>query len=209
MTGRTYARKTDTERRAERRARLLDAALEMFATAGFRSTPIELLCERASVSTRSFYEEFESKQDLLIALHDDLNGRVLTAVAEAVVGADERDVEGRARAGVSTYFSVMMGDRRWARIGLVETVGVSPETEAARQAAIGRFAGLIEAEARRFQELGLAPARDFRLSAIAAVGAIYGLANTWIHDEAWDDHVDDVVEEGTRVIVRAILDDGR
>src|SRR5581483_8896362 len=70
---RRYASKTLDERREERRARLLAAGLDLFAANGFAGTTIEALCAAAGVSTRNFYEEFGSREALVVALHDDVN----------------------------------------------------------------------------------------------------------------------------------------
>jgi AcrR family transcriptional regulator len=98
----------------------------------------------------------------------------------------------------------MTGDRRWARIALVETVGVSPTAEAHRQAAIDRFAQLLLAEANRLAQEGLIPRRDYRLTATALVGAINGLVNTWTANSGWEAQMDDVVTEAARLITLAI-----
>jgi AcrR family transcriptional regulator len=201
--GRRYGDKTPAERAAERRERLLGAALDAFATDGYANTSIEALCAAARVSTRDFYALFGSREALVIALHDDLNARALTAVGQAIAPVDPDDLEARARAGVRAYFDVVTSDRRWARIALVESVGVSPEAERHRQEAIGRFAQLLELETSRMAAAGVIPQRDFRLTAIALVGAINGLVNTWTADPDWDAHVDDVVDVAARLIVVA------
>ena len=201
---RVYANKSADQRRAERRRKLLDAALDEFGTAGYRGTSIERLCAAAGISTRNFYEEFESRERLLIELHDELNANAHSAVVEAIATIDPDDLEARARAGLAAYCEVMTNDRRAARIGLVETIGVSDETDAARQAAIDSFADLLRLEAERLRAAGLIPDRDYRLSAVAATGAVYGLINTWRTDPQWDEHLDLVVEEATRAIVRIL-----
>ena len=206
MSGRVYGAKTADERRSERRSRLMDAALEAFGTDGYRATSIEQLCAQAGISTRNFYEEFSSREELVIALHDDLNARALDAVLDALAEIDPSDLEARAAAGVRAYFTVMTSDRRWAQIALVESVGVSPVAEDHRRAAIGRFAVLLEVEASRLADEGLAPKRDYALTAAALVGAINGLINTWTAEKDWDARVDDVIDEAARLIVRAIRD---
>ena len=206
MSGRVYREKTAGERRSHRRAKLLEAALEAFGTEGYGSTSIEQLCARAGISTRNFYEEFSSREQLVIALHDDLNARALQAVLDEIAAIDPDDLEARAAAGVRAYFTVMTSDRRWARIALVESVGLSAEAEAHRRAAIDRFAALLEIEAARLADAGLVPKRDFGLTAAALVGAINGLINTWTADDDWQAHVDDVIGEAARLIVRAIRD---
>jgi AcrR family transcriptional regulator len=155
------------------------------------------------VSTRNFYEHFPTRETLLIALHDQINAEALTAVAEALADIDPNDLPARARAGVSAYLRVMTSDRRRARIALVESVGVSRETEAARQAAIARFASLIELEANGLAANGITPARDFRLVAVGVVGAINGLVSTWTSATDWDEA--EVLEVAVDLIVRAIL----
>lgn len=202
--GRRYRDQLPDERRAARRAKLLEAALQAFGTHGYRSTTIEQLCATAGISTRNFYEEFPKREDLLLALHDDLNARALEAVVEAIAPVDADDLAARARAGVSAYFGVITSDRRWARIALVESVGVSPRAEAHRRAAIDRFAGVLRLEAERLAGVGKVPKRDFWLTSVAVVGAINGLVNTWTADESWSSRVEAVVDEATRLIVAAI-----
>lgn len=203
-SGRRYGDKTAGERHDERRARLVEAALDTFATDGYRGVSIEQLCARAGVSTRNFYEHFSNREELLLALHDDLNARALQAAAAAVAQADPDDLDARARAGVRAYVDVVTTDPRWARIALVESVGVSPTTERHRQEAIGRFADLIELEATRLADAGAVPARDHQLTAVALVGAINGLVNTWTVTPDWADRVDDVVDVAAGLIVAAI-----
>lgn len=201
---RRYGAKTTAERRAERRARLLDAAVEAFGTTGYRGTSIEQLCSAAGISTRNFYEEFRTRELLLIELHDQLNARALEAVVAAIAEIDPDDFPGRAHAGAHAYFRVMTADRRWTRIALVESVGVSPEAEAHRRAAIDRFAAVLQLETARLAEAGLLPRRDHRLTAVAVVGAVNGLINTWSADVDWGDRVHAVADEAARIIVVAL-----
>lgn len=203
--GRRYGRQTAAERRSERRARLLEAALEAFGTEGYRATSIERLCAAAGISTRNFYEEFAGREDLLIELHDDLNERAREAVLRTLAEVDPDDLEARAYEGVLAYLRVMTSDRRWARIALVESVGVSPAAERARREAIARFAELLRLEAERLVAAGAVPRRDHELTVIALVGAVNGLVNTWTDDAEWGGtEVERVAEEAARLIVLAL-----
>lgn len=204
--GRRYGAKTVEERRAERRARLMAAALDAFGTNGYAATSIEQLCAAAGISTRNFYEEFRTREALLIALHDDVNARALTAVGAAIADIDPLDLERRASAGVAAYFEVMTSDRRWARIALVESVGVSAEAEAHRRTAIDGFAQLLSLEFTRLAEAGVIPRRDHELTVAALVGAVNGLINTWTVTEDWDARVADVAATAARLIVLAARD---
>lgn len=206
--GRRYGAMTAGERHDARRARLVEAGLELFAAHGYSSTSIEQLCARAGVSTRNFYEHFSGREELLLALHDDLNARALQAVALALAATDPEDLRARAHAGVLAYFGIVTSDPRWAKIAVVESVGVSRTAERHRQQALGRFAELIELEASRLADAGLVPARDYQLTAVALVGAINGLVNTWTTTPDWSDRVDDVVDVAAELIVAAITRSG-
>lgn len=60
-TGRRERKKRDT------RARIQDAALELFAADGYRETTIAAIAERADVATRTVTVHFPAKGDLLFA----------------------------------------------------------------------------------------------------------------------------------------------
>lgn len=109
-----------------------------------------------------------------------------------------------ASVATSAYLQVMTSDRRWARIALVESVGVSAEAEAHRRAAIDGFVVLLQAEASRLAAAGLIPDRDHHLTAVALAGALNGLVNTWTADAEWDTRVDQIAEEAARLIVVAL-----
>ncbi len=87
-TGR-YAGKTAEERQAARRGRFLDAALQLFGDApGYRSTTVAALSEAAALSTRQFYEEFRTLEDVLAALHLQVNDWAEEAALAALAAAD-------------------------------------------------------------------------------------------------------------------------
>lgn len=203
-SGRRYGAQSADERHAARRARLLDAALDAFGTAGYAETAIGPLCAAAKVSTRNFYEHFESREALLLALHDEINLEVFEQVLAAMGEHDPLDLPGRARAGITAYFRSMTSDRRRARIAVIETVGVSAAAERHRAVAIGRFADLLTFEASRLADAGVVPRRDHALLSVALVGAVIGLLNTWASTADWDARVDDVADVATELIVTAI-----
>lgn len=67
------------------RARLLDAARELFATHGFESVSIRKIAERAGCPTMTFYGYFKSKRALLRHLWEDVFAEL---EAHAVAAAD-------------------------------------------------------------------------------------------------------------------------
>ncbi len=105
---RVYGGRSAQERRQDRRARLLAAALDLFGTDGFPSTTIERLCAVANIATRSFYEEFASREDLLRTVYDEL---VVAATARIVGALEEQDgtLDERVRRAVGAYLGYVEG----------------------------------------------------------------------------------------------------
>ena len=110
---RRYRGLSADERRSERRARLLEAAADLFGSDGYAATSIERLCARAGVTTRHFYEEFKSREDVLSALCEEMDRATFSAVQSAVEREPD-DAEARTRAVVATFITQMLADPRRA-----------------------------------------------------------------------------------------------
>ena len=208
--GRIYGGQSAERRDTDRRERLMTAGLEAFGTQGYQSTTIEQLCKQAGVATRTFYETFATREALLIALHDDINARALEAVILALAEVGGHDLRTRADAAFSAYLDVITTDPRWVRITLRETVGASPATYAARRAALGRFATLVEAEFDQLARAGVIPRREHTLTAVAVVGGLTALVESLLPPDEVPgvlrrSAVDRVGQEGIRLILGAAL----
>lgn len=59
---------TATRSRENTRARLLDAAAQVFAEVGLDGASVEAVCERAGFTRGAFYSNFESKDELFLML---------------------------------------------------------------------------------------------------------------------------------------------
>lgn len=73
-----------SRRREQTRARLLDAAHEVFAEVGMDAASVEMICERAGFTRGAFYSNFESKDELFLALITQLADAKLEEVAARV-----------------------------------------------------------------------------------------------------------------------------
>ncbi|MFJ1969775.1 TetR/AcrR family transcriptional regulator [Streptomyces sp. NPDC087903] len=73
-----------TRRRVHTRARLLDAAFEVFAAKGFGRVSIEEVCEAAGYSRGAFYSNFDSLDELFFALYRDRAELIARQVADAL-----------------------------------------------------------------------------------------------------------------------------
>lgn len=201
---RTYGGVAPEQRRADRRERLLLAALELFTSTGFQAAKIADLCALAGVSTRNFYEEFAGKEDVLRTLHDRINSLALEHVTAELDRLAGKDVVTRIGRLLDVFIETITSDPRLSRLNYVEAVGVSAELEAQHQEWVDRWANFIEAEARHAADSGLAPDRSYRLTAIALVGAATGLLREWqAHDPPLP--VEDVAGELRALMLAAIM----
>jgi AcrR family transcriptional regulator len=181
--GRMY-RGVDTEqRRAERRERLLEAALDEFTTRGYHKTKIADLCAKAGVSTRNFYEKFPSKEALLLELHAHINTAAMKRMLPVLESLEDADALTRITTLVDAFVTSVTSDPRYPRLNYVEAPGISQAMERQHQEWFSRYVDFIAAECDRAAAAGLAPERDYRLTAIALVGAVTGLVREWqAHD---------------------------
>jgi AcrR family transcriptional regulator len=202
---RTYGGRSAADRRAERRERLLEAGLQLFGTEGYATSSIEKLCTHAGVSTRNFYEEFNAREDLLMALHSRVNDKAFRAVSAAFAEAVEADaaLAERFELAVRTFIHTMASDARWARLAYVEAYGVSDRVEKHRLSWRARWSEMMVVEANRAVTRGEAKERDFTLSALAVIAT----ANELIHHFSVSGGrytLDQVIAEIVRVAVAAV-----
>src|SRR5205807_7482848 len=67
----TARRQTRADKRAANRARLLDAARDVFAGHGYHGATVEQIAEESGLSNGALYYNFGSKEELFLALLDD------------------------------------------------------------------------------------------------------------------------------------------
>ncbi|RJQ80323.1 TetR/AcrR family transcriptional regulator [Pseudonocardiaceae bacterium YIM PH 21723] len=196
-----YGGQSAEERRAQRRERLLDAGLELIGTEGYAATSIEKLCAAAGVATRTFYEEFATKEELLMTLHRQVQGRAAVTVRAALSHAEDASFAERVEVAVRNYVQTMADDPRWARLAFVEVIGVSQAVEANRLGLRHMWTELLSAEARR----AAGGDRDFHLGALALIGTVNELVHHWSRNRAHHS-VDEVITEILRVANALMLD---
>ena len=142
---RTYGGLTAEQRRAKRRAQLIEAARELFGTKGFQSTTVRALVKESGLGERYFYESFADLEELLIALLDEINSQVLAASLSAL--GESEDYQARNVLGMTAWARAVTADPRNARVILLESVGVSERVERSRRRWLRRFAEVIVAYA--------------------------------------------------------------
>jgi AcrR family transcriptional regulator len=139
---RRYKGADPQERMAERREKILSAALELFGTRGFRATTLAMLSANSGVPHRYLIQIFPEKEEILWEIYQGIFKEVREAVL-AVPAPVPFDLDNWIRANIACACSTMAADLRKARITFLEVVGISPAFETRRRGVIRDFARLI------------------------------------------------------------------
>jgi AcrR family transcriptional regulator len=196
-----YAGKDAAERRDERRGRFREAGLQLFGVEpGYRGTRLGDLCKAAGLSSRQFYEEYRTLEDLLADLHLYVNDVAGKAVADVLPDVQGMSTTEMLPILVHAYVKGACGDLRHARIAYVEVVGVSPRMDLQRLERRAIWVELINRLAAEAVERGEIPPGNYRISAAAIIGAINGLMHDWV--VGWvDATLDGVADELVHMVL--------
>lgn len=99
-----------TKRRAETRARLLDAAFRVFAAKGFGQTRIDDVCAAAGYTRGAFYSNFASLDELFFALYDERATIIAGQVADALAAPP---LDSSVRPVIERTAAILLLDRDW------------------------------------------------------------------------------------------------
>lgn len=179
---RTYGGISADERRAQRRAALLDAALEIIGTQGIAKLTVSGLCAQAGLNERYYYESFDSRDAVLAALID----RIAEELAAAIIGAlptAPADTRAKAHAAIAAGIHLLTDDPRKAHVALVAGMA-TPELRARTNQTVRAFARLVAAEGIDFYGItgpNPDPAIDFRATYL--VGGLVQTLTAWLQDD--------------------------
>ena len=111
--------------RDERRAQLLDAALEVFTAAGYHSAAMDEIADRANVSKPVLYQHFPSKLDLYLAVLDLHIDSLVFAIQKAI--ASNRENSSRVAATVEAYFGFIDNEGEAFRLLFESDMNLEPQ----------------------------------------------------------------------------------
>ncbi|WP_262365469.1 TetR/AcrR family transcriptional regulator [Gordonia sp. OPL2] len=180
MAQRSYRGQSVAERSAERRERFMTAALEVFGTLGYAGGTVSAICSGAGLSRRQFYELFETREDLLIAVYDMIHAEARAAVLAAFASVDRPNppLEERVRPAVAAFFDSVAADPRRMRIAFIEVGGVSTRVEAHRFEARREWMTFFSAAAAEFADLSDSEF-GFDYEAMIFIGALTEAGHLW------------------------------
>ena len=180
------------------RARLIDAAKQVFERDGFLDARIADIAETAQLAPGSFYHYFDSKEQIFREVAEAQEER-LTAAPDAA--------DGDHSAGVSAWERIRRANRRYleryrdeaALMGVIEQVSrYDAHVNAARMSTMKHFVERAEPAIRRLQQEGLADPRLNPAIAADVLGAMIGrFAELWLVQGYREYDFDEAVEQVT------------
>ncbi|MGH8529835.1 MAG: TetR/AcrR family transcriptional regulator [Nevskiales bacterium] len=176
--GRKYRGISPIQRRAERRAKLIEAGIHIFGSQGFHAATVKQICSTARLTERYFYESFENLNALFGAAYDHQLERLRDTMVQALAGAP-RNVEAMAETLLRAYYNILQREPLLARILLIEIYGTTQDMNRLYQRGVLDFAqlvrGIIQANFRLERQDGL----DAGLISTAVIGAAIHLGTGW------------------------------
>jgi len=161
------------------KTRILDAALNVFASKGYYDTRMDEIVEESHTSKGAIYFHFPNKERLFLALVDQFADLLERRVVEAIE-PEEKGIA-RVRVALETTLDTFGKYRRPAKILLVQAVGLGAPFENKRNEVNDRFAHLIETYLQEAIEVGDIEQVDTEVVAYAWMGAIYGVVIRWVY----------------------------
>jgi AcrR family transcriptional regulator len=185
-----------TDRRAERRTLLIDAALKLFGDGGEPALSVRSVCRECELNTRYFYESFTDTDELLGAVYDAVSLQLIAAVEAAMSGAGD-SLLARTRAGIGAVLGFSSADPRRGRV-LFTDARANPVLAAKRAAAQDQLREAVLIEGWRLKP-GSDPV-EARVGAALYTGAMAELAQQWLTGNLGE-NLDAVVDYALRVVL--------
>lgn len=178
------------DRVAQRRALLLDAALEAFGTRGYHAVTVREICAGAGLTERYFYESFKGLEALFSALYLTLNGQLKQATLAALIEGQMRCAQagslGRvdllADAAIRVFLEFIQDDPRRARVMLIDAISISHDVREISEQITREYVDLT----RSFIDLLFPDAKsrgvDLDLIATGLLGSNIHIATHWVRE---------------------------
>ncbi len=203
MDGRVYRGESAAQRREERYQRLLDAALEIIGSEGFKAATVRAVCGRAELTQRYYYEAFDNAEDMFMALYERELQQLARALSAAVEAAP-KDPPAFARAALGAVFRHLREHPQAARTLMIEVYGISPRVDETYRAGSQRMIDLVVGYARPLVEPERLKGLDIDLQGAALVGAVIFVAMNWVLSDFAKP--DAVIVENLMVLASSIVD---
>lgn len=165
------------ERAAERRERLLEATLEVWADPTQRTT-MTAVCASAGLTERYFYESFKSLDEALRAVLEAIAVEI-EAVTQAAADDAGADPLTQAQAVLASFIGLIGADPRKGRVAIIEA-GAMAELRGRRTELLRHFAHRSAVEARDRLGLPHRPPAEEEMAGLLFIGGMAELVTAWL-----------------------------
>ena len=187
------------------RAKLVDAAKQIFEEDGFLNARISDIAERAGLSHGSFYTYFESKEEIFREVASKVEERLGAPLGDVILAPGHATPpEERIRVAIRRHLESY---REEARImGVIEQVSrYDPRLSTARLQQHERFGKLVADSIRQLQQRGLADPRLDPTIAGAVLGSMTNrFPEMWLTEGRVDCSFEEGVEHLTMIFMNAL-----
>jgi AcrR family transcriptional regulator len=166
---------------SSQRARLLAAAVQIAGIDGYAGMTVSAVIRRAGVSRKTFYEQFQDREDIFLAAFDQLLEQALAGAQAAYDEADAWPV--RLRRLMEAGLRALAVHPHETRAGFVEVLAAGPRALQRRDAALRAFMPFLSPG----YEAAGADAPIPALMPEAIVGAIYEVVYARVLQERVDE----------------------
>ncbi|HEX6148621.1 TetR/AcrR family transcriptional regulator [Nocardioides sp.] len=165
--------------RKERRAQLLDSALEVFVAQGYHAAAMDDIAERAGVSKPVLYQHFPGKLELYLALLDSSCDAIIDNCRKALNST--QDNKQRVAAAMEAFYEYIAAHDGAFRLVFESDLTNEPAVRAAVDRVTAECAAMIADVIH--DDTGL-PGEASRLLAVSLVGMAQVSARFWLTDTA-------------------------
>lgn len=165
------------DRAAERRSRLLEATLAVWADPDARTT-MTAICAAAGLTERYFYESFANLDDALTAVMDVIVAEIEQATVAAADAAGDEPAD-RVLASVRAFVRLLVDDPRKGRVAIIESIS-SPVLRRRRTELLRYLAHRSAEEARTRLGLPRRSDREDEVAGLLFIGGMAELVTAWL-----------------------------
>lgn len=177
---RGYGGISAADRRTERRSKLLAAGRQIWGESGITEVTVRAVCSAAGLTSRYFYEQFETRDALLYAISDDVRDQLLTALVNAGVG-DPGTLTDKLRSALTAFLNIIAADPHIHRIATGDVSSVAGLTEH-RTHILEMITGLIVQLAPDVLTSATPSPPELRRGAQFMVGGVNQIIESWLEN---------------------------
>lgn len=163
--------------RSERRAQLLESALEVFVRQGYHAAAMDDIAERAGVSKPVLYQHFPGKLELYLALLDTSCDQIVDSCRSAL--ASTQDNQDRVALAMNAFFTYVAAETGAFRLVFESDLTNEPAVRDRVERVTTRCADMIAVVIA--EDTGL-PDEASRLLAVSLVGMAQVSSRYWLRE---------------------------